>query len=66
MTGYTVPERQPDYNDLSDDEVNDGDHLAILRLDGLDPLIGAGTGGRNGHSTVIIKDDKGVAWVYES
>lgn len=65
-TGYKIPTRNKDFGDLSDDEVNDGDHIAIFRLDGLDQIIALGTGSRSSHTTLIFKDDDGVAWVYES
>jgi len=32
--------------------VRSGDTLAVLKLDGLDPLIAWGTGGRTGHTTI--------------
>ena len=35
-------------------EIKSGDYLAILRLDGLDPLIMWGTGGHTGHTAVAV------------
>lgn len=34
--------------------INSGDFLAITRLDGLDQIIGYGTGGIAGHSTLAL------------
>jgi hypothetical protein len=34
--------------------IKSGDYLAVLRLDGLDPMIAFGTGGVTGHSTVAV------------
>jgi len=33
-------------------QIRSGDYLAILRLDGLDPMIAFGSGGQTGHSAV--------------
>jgi hypothetical protein len=35
-------------------EVKSGDYLAILRLDGIDPLIMWGTGGHTGHTAIAL------------
>jgi hypothetical protein len=40
--------------DISKDDVKSGDYLAILRLDGLDPLIMWGTGGHTGHTAIAL------------
>jgi len=48
-----------------EDEIADGDQFCILRLDGLDPMIGWGTGGNCGHSVMAIRID-GVLHVIES
>jgi len=34
--------------------IRSGDYLAIARLDGLDPMVMFGTGGRTGHSAVAV------------
>ena len=39
--------------------IRSGDYLAIARLDGLDPMIMFGTGGRTGHSAVRGAYDQG-------
>ena len=38
--------------------VHSGDTLAVLKLDGLDPLIAWGTGGRTGHTVVAVWDHR--------
>merc|ERR1712093_569099 len=43
-----------------------GDSLAIVRLDGLDPLVCFGTGGRTGHVATVLVDDNGEVFVVES
>ena len=43
--------------DVDDDFLHDGDFLAVTRLDGLDEIIMWGTGGRIGHSTVVLTID---------
>jgi hypothetical protein len=39
---------------LDEKLVKSGDTLAVLKLDGLDPLIAWGTGGRTGHTTIAV------------
>ena len=40
---------------------------AVMRLDGLDPLVMWGTGGATGHSTIAVRDPKdGELYVCES
>ena len=50
--------------------INSGDYFAILRFDGLDPMIGFGTGfGATGHSAVCVWRGAGAArqlWVLEA
>lgn len=45
--------------------IRSGDYLAILRLDGLDPLVMFGTGGHTGHSAIAVWD-KDELYVCES
>jgi hypothetical protein len=37
--------------------IKSGDVLQVLKLDGLDPLIAWGTGGRTGHTTIAVWED---------
>merc|ERR1712159_437452 len=39
---------------LQDSDIMSGDYFAVLRLDGLDPLVAWGTGGRTGHTTMAL------------
>ena len=51
--------------DLDESDLRAGDYLAILRLDGIDPLIMWGTGGHTGHTAVLLEFDDGF-YVCES
>jgi hypothetical protein len=47
--------------------IRSGDYFAIMRLDGLDPLISFGTGSRTGHSATAVWDPRdGNLYVCES
>lgn len=49
--------------------VHSGDNLQVLKLDGLDPLIAWGTGGRTGHTTIAVWQGTGQdrqLWICES
>eukprot|EP00929_Paragymnodinium_shiwhaense_P028623 TRINITY_DN16561_c0_g1_i1.p1 TRINITY_DN16561_c0_g1~~TRINITY_DN16561_c0_g1_i1.p1 ORF type:complete len:691 (-),score=165.32 TRINITY_DN16561_c0_g1_i1:431-2404(-) len=43
---------------LNESEINSGDFLGILRLDGLDPMLAWGMGSRTGHTAVAVWEDK--------
>lgn len=50
-------------------KVRSGDNLQVLKLDGLDPLIAWGTGGRTGHTTIAVWEGSGAdrqLWICES
>eukprot|EP00935_MAST-01C_sp_MAST-1C-sp1_P000259 g259.t1 len=34
--------------------IKSGDNMQVLKLDGLDPLVAWGTGGRTGHTTILV------------
>ena len=55
--GWEMEKRDVTEIDFSDDEIHDGDFLAITRLDGLDEIIMWGTGSHVGHSTVVLTID---------
>ena len=42
-----------------------GDYFAVLRLDGLDPMIMYGTGSHSGHSVMALRMD-GELYIVES
>lgn len=39
---------------VDEEAIKSGDVLQVLKLDGLDPLIAWGTGGRTGHTTIAV------------
>lgn len=52
-----LPRNNPAYNTTQAVDaslIQSGDYFAVLRLDGLDPMIAFGTGGVTGHSTVAV------------
>lgn len=42
---------------INESLIHSGDHFAIIRLDGLDPMITYGMGSANGHTTVAMWRD---------
>lgn len=62
---YDLVERTIQTVDIDPDTINSGDFFAIMRLDGLDPLVMWGTGGHAGHSTMALRFD-GELYVVES
>jgi hypothetical protein len=54
---YTLEKRE--INDIEYDESNiqSGDFISIMRLDGLDPIIMLGTGSHAGHSVMALRFD---------
>jgi hypothetical protein len=67
FANYTMIPRNNSQSIINIDknEIHSGDFLAILRLDGLDPLIMVGTGSHIGHSAVCMWID-GELYVLES
>eukprot|EP00009_Paramoeba_aestuarina_P013506 CAMPEP_0201523808 /NCGR_PEP_ID=MMETSP0161_2-20130828/20935_1 /ASSEMBLY_ACC=CAM_ASM_000251 /TAXON_ID=180227 /ORGANISM="Neoparamoeba aestuarina, Strain SoJaBio B1-5/56/2" /LENGTH=514 /DNA_ID=CAMNT_0047923025 /DNA_START=96 /DNA_END=1640 /DNA_ORIENTATION=- len=51
---WQMIKREAGRTTLPDSDIKSGDYLAILRLDGLDPLIMWGTGGHTGHTAVAL------------
>lgn len=66
---WTMPVRQgspiQEFSNLTRDIVPSGSYLAVLRLDGLDPVIAWGIGGHTGHSCVAVWEGNQL-WVAES
>mmetsp|Transcript_60153 Transcript_60153/g.141596 ORF Transcript_60153/g.141596 Transcript_60153/m.141596 type:complete len:550 (+) Transcript_60153:53-1702(+) len=56
-----MPPRTASETMIDEDEMQSGDMLGIVRLDGLDPLIMWGTGSHLGHTAVIMRDESGVS-----
>lgn len=51
--------------DIDEDLIQSGDYIAIMRLDGLDPMIMYGTGSHSGHSVMALRFD-GELYIVES
>ena len=64
-TNFRWKERKPKFLNLTSDEVQPGDFLAVTRFDGLDQIIQYGAGSHAGHSALILEVD-GVLSVVES
>ena len=54
---FTMHKRDPTFIRPARNEVKSGDIMQVLKLDGLDPVIGWGTGGHTGHTTMIMELD---------
>lgn len=65
VLGTELQERTIQKVDIDPDTINSGDFLAIMRLDGLDPMIMYGTGSRVGHNVMALRFD-GELYVVES
>ena len=53
---YNLEKRPTNFVYLNESEIHSGDFMAVMRLDGLDPLIMYGTGSHAGHSTMALWD----------
>lgn len=62
---YTLEPRTTQKVEIDPSLIQSGDFLAIMRLDGLDPIIMYGTGSHVGHSTMALRFD-GELYVVES
>lgn len=60
-----LEERKTQKVQIDESEIQSGDYLAVMRLDGLDPMIMYGTGSRSGHSVMALRFD-GELYVVES
>lgn len=63
--GYELVERPIQEVMIDESLINSGDFLAIMRLDGLDPLIMYGSGTHAGHSVMALRFD-GELYIVES
>ena len=63
--GWNMKKRKTTNVWLTEDDIHDGDFIAIIRLDGLDEMIMWGTGGRVGHTCAVLTID-GEKYVVES
>lgn len=63
--GYELVPRTTRKVEIDPDLIQDGDFMAIMRLDGLDPIIMYGSGSHVGHSTMALRFD-GELYIVES
>jgi hypothetical protein len=63
--GYELVERPIQEVMIDESLIQSGDFLAIMRLDGLDPMIMYGSGTHAGHSTMALRFD-GELYIVES
>ncbi|CDW80089.1 UNKNOWN [Stylonychia lemnae] len=64
--GYDMQLRSNQTYDYDESLIQSGDFLAIMRLDGVDPIIMYGSGTHAGHSTMALRFDDGELYVIES
>jgi hypothetical protein len=63
--GYEMEVRNVTEYDYDESLIQSGDFLAIMRLDGVDPIIMYGSGTHAGHSVMALRFDDGL-YVIES
>lgn len=51
--------------EIDESQIKSGDYFAVLRLDGLDPMIMYGTGSHSGHTVMAMRFD-GELYIVES
>lgn len=62
---YDLVERPTQKVEIDEDLIQAGDYFAVMRLDGLDPIIMYGTGSHSGHSVVAHREN-GKLYIVES
>jgi len=62
---YEMETRETQKVVIDESEIGSGDYFAVMRLDGLDPMIMYGTGSHSGHSVAALEMD-GVMYIVES
>lgn len=62
---YELVERATQKVEIDESIIQSGDYIAIMRLDGLDPLIMYGTGSHSGHTTMALRFE-GELYIVES
>lgn len=55
--GMDMPPRSKGTSILKEEDIHSGDHIQVMRLDGLDPMAAWGMGSGTGHVTVAIWED---------
>lgn len=63
--GYDLQPRKITSYDYDESLIQSGDFLAVMRLDGIDPIIMYGSGTHAGHSVMALRFDDGL-YVIES
>ena len=63
--GYTMETRNVTSYEYDESNIQSGDFLAIMRLDGVDPIIMYGSGTHAGHSVMALRFDDGL-YIIES
>jgi len=63
--GYDMQPRSIEEYDYDESLIQSGDFLAIMRLDGVDPIIMYGSGTHSGHSVMALRFD-GELYIIES
>lgn len=63
--GYEMVRRDTDFYEIDESLIESGDIFAIMRLDGLDPIIMYGSGAHIGHCSMALKFD-GEMYMIES
>jgi len=62
---WDLEERPTQKVEIDESLIQSGDYLAVLRLDGLDPMIMYGTGSHSGHSVMALRFE-GELYIVES
>jgi hypothetical protein len=62
---YDMPARSVHRIDLNETQINSGDFIGVIRLDGLDPMLAWAMGSHTGHTTIALWID-GELYVCES
>jgi hypothetical protein len=62
---YNLDKRTTVKVDIDEDLIHAGDYFAVMRLDGLDPIVMYGTGSHSGHSVVAMREH-GHLYIVES
>lgn len=62
---YDLVERPTRKVQIDQSQIKSGDYFAVMRLDGLDPMIMYGTGSHSGHTVMAMRFD-GELYIVES
>ena len=62
---YDLEPRHTEKVEIPESEIQSGDYLAVLRLDGLGPIIMYGTGSHSSHTVAALRMD-GKLYIVES